>query len=155
MTYSSQTLVFPASVREQVLDQHRQLRTLMTVLLDRCTLAPGHDGAFDRPLDDLARDLNRSFGAHLQFEEQALAPVLAVVDHWGPERIRALQEDHARQRREFATVIEALDGSWGTEHLAQTISKLVTDLMRDMDDEEQGCLSPSLLGASFLEIERR
>lgn len=155
MLYSSQTLVFPASVRDEVLDQHRQLRTLMTVLLDRCTLDPGHEGASDRPLDDLVRDLNRSFGAHLLFEEQALAPVLAVVDHWGPERVRALHEDHARQRQEFATLIEALDGSWSTGHLGQAILKLVTDLRRDMDEEEHGCLRPSLMGASFLEVQRR
>jgi hypothetical protein len=77
-----------------------------------------------------------------------------VVDHWGPERIRALHEDHARQRQEFATLIEALDGSWGTEHLGQAIFKLVTDLLRDMDEEEQGCLRPSLMGASFLEVQR-
>ena len=103
----------------------------------------------------MVRELNGSFGAHLKFEEQALAPVLAVVDHWGPERIRALHEDHARQRKSFATLLEGFAADPGPERLAQEISQLVTDLLRDMDDEEQGCLSPALLGAGFLEVERR
>ena len=126
----------------------------MNALLDHCGRELTHEGPFDNRLDDLVRELDRSFGAHLEFEEQALAPVLAVVDHWGPERIRALQEDHARQRKQFATLLEGLDGE-RTESLAHAVSRLVTDSVRDMDDEEQGCLSSTLLADGFLEIERR
>jgi len=97
MTTIGPTLVFPASVREAVLDQHRELRALMQAVTDACArepLARAHDGErFVR----MIRDLHRCFDAHLEFEESELGPVLAIVDHWGPERLRAMHEDHARQ----------------------------------------------------------
>ena len=147
MTTFGPTLVFPASVREAVLDQHRELRALMQDVLNECD---------DRErFVRVIRDLHRRFGAHLEFEERELAPVLAVVDHWGPERLRAMHEEHARQRAEFAGLLAGTEAGWPTEQLAAVVRDLISELFRDMDDEESGYLDAKLLGAQFLEIERR
>jgi len=155
MTTIGPTLVFPASVREAVLDQHRELRALMQAVTDACArepLARAHDGErFVR----MIRDLHRCFDAHLEFEESELGPVLAIVDHWGPERLRAMHEDHARQRAQLAALRAGTDAGWPAEQLTIVVRSLVSALARDMDDEERGCLDARLLGAQCLDIERR
>jgi hypothetical protein len=157
MTPLGPTLVFPASVREAVLDQHRELRGLLRGVLDECA-SPAQDDDRERFVR-MIRDLRRRFDAHLEFEERELAPVLAIVDHWGPERLRAMHEEHARQRADLAGLLAGLfDGTaagWQAEHLRRIVRSLVTELIRDMDDEESGCLDAKLLGAQVLEIERR
>jgi hypothetical protein len=155
MTLSSPTLVFPAKVREQVLSQHRELRSLIGGLLERCD-CDVTSGAVERErFAAMVRHLHRSFGAHLEFEEQTLGPVLAVVDHWGPERLRAMHEEHTRQRADLADLLEDMKPGGDPERLVRVVRRLGTDLLKDMDDEEDGCLRPTLLVATFLEIERR
>jgi hypothetical protein len=155
MTTFGPTLVFPASVREAVLDQHRELRALMQAVLNECACAPQAQEHDRERFVRVIRDLHRRFDAHLEFEERELAPVLAVVDHWGPERLRAMHEEHAHQRAEFAGLLVGTEAGWPTEHLAAVVRGLVSELIRDMDDEESGYLDAKLLGAQFLEIERR
>jgi hypothetical protein len=84
-----------------------------------------------------------------------LVPVLAIVDHWGPERRRDLYEEHRRQRAELARLIARMDDECNTTELVRLVRNLITDLTSDMDDEESACLRPTLLGATFLEIQRR
>ena len=155
MTTIGPTLVFPASVREAMLDQHRELRVLMQGVLDECACDPPALPHARERFVRMIRDLHRCFDAHLEFEDSELAPVLAVVDHWGPERLRAMHEEHARQRAELAGLLEGTEAGWQAEHLASVVRGLVTELVRDMDDEERGCLDAKLLGAHFLAIERR
>jgi hypothetical protein len=155
MTTIGPTLVFPASVREAVLDQHRELRALMQGVLAACA-CEGPPQQHDRErVVEMIRDLHRCFDAHLAFEERELGSVLAVVDHWGPERLRAMHEEHAHQRAGLADLLEGTQAGWQTEQLARVARGLVSELVRDMDDEESGCLDAKLLGAQFLEIERR
>jgi hypothetical protein len=149
------TLVFPASVREQVMQQHTDLRAMMRGLLDECACHLRQDETSRARFAVKVHELSRYFASHLEFEEQTLSPILAIVDHWGPERRRDLHEEHSRQRAEFARLIARMDGGCNTTELVRLVRNLITDLTSDMDEEEYGCLRPALLGATFLEIERR
>jgi hypothetical protein len=139
------TIFFPTSVRDRVLDQHQGLREVLHQALDITTrgLQPGGPGRDE--LARLAQDLRGRFRAHLAFEEHHLVPVLANLDAWGPERVDDLLEEHGRQRAELDTLIDGAQGGWDGARLALTLRSLVTDLLLDMDQEEQGVLSASTL----------
>jgi len=92
----------------------------------------------------VARELQLRFRAHLLFEEEALAPVLAQADLWGPERVQALHEEHRRQREELHTLIEGLESGWGPDVLAVALRSLAADLLIDMAEEERGCLQATV-----------
>jgi iron-sulfur cluster repair protein YtfE (RIC family) len=145
MSSESVNIFFPAAVRERVLEQHSTLRELLEQALDVTTRV----FQTDRPArDELARlihEVRVRFRAHLAFEERTLVPVLAHVDLWGPERVLALHEEHARQRSELDTLVEGLEEEWDLERLAVTLRSLATDLLVDMEEEEHGCVSADLL----------
>lgn len=144
---SSKTInvFFPTAVRERVLEQHETLRDLLKQALDVTTRVFGLKGPERDELARLIHDVRSRFRAHLAFEERTLVPVLAHVDLWGPERVRALEDEHARQRAELDTLIEGIEEDWDIERLAMTLRSLATDLLVDMEEEEQGCLNAALL----------
>ena len=146
------TLVFPATVRDQVRMQHAELRTLLQDALT-ATVTP-EDRDLTR-LAAIARDLCERFRAHLAFEDQALCPVLAVLDSWGPERVMSLHHEHARQRGVLDEVRLRLEAEPSVPELTAALNQLAATLLRDMDDEEQGLLQSSAMAANFLTIERR
>jgi hypothetical protein len=134
------SLLFPHSVRERVLDQHGRLRHLLDVALDAGLNALQGSRCDRLTLARVARELELRFIAHLGFEESALVPVLARIDLWGPERVRALHEEHARQRSEMRTLVEGIESGWTPDVLAVALRSLATDLLLDMEEEERGCL---------------
>jgi len=148
------SLVFPSMVRDQILERHAELRELINHTL-AATGNLERDGPGPVQLEKSARELHERFREHLAFEERALVPVLWVVDGWGPERVRDLRQEHARQRLELDTVIEGLESGWSVERLALALRRLATDLLTDMDEEEDGCLRATLLGDRMLDYERR
>jgi hypothetical protein len=156
MAHHGEMLVFPALVRARVLEQHGELRQLLGDLIadTAAMLRPG--SAPDRGrLETAARELGARFRAHLAFEEEELTHVFAVLDAWGPERVRDLQEEHARQRRKLDAVVAGFEAEMAAEPMAEALLELAADLLRDMADEEEGCLRASLLGADTLTVERR
>ena len=150
-------LVFPTHVREQVLEQHVELRNL----LHRALAEAAPDGS-DAPEPDAVRlrtvalELCERFRAHLIFEAEALRPVLAVLDAWGPERIRDLEREHARQQQDLDALLDRMEPGEAALRLAPALQSLAGALLRDMEEEEEeGCLRASLLSAVSLTIERR
>ena len=139
------SILFPATVRERVIEQHQSLRRLLHQALDATTRAFQSAGASLDEVSRLAHELRARFRAHLAFEELHLAPVLAHLDLWGPERVRELHLEHARQRAELETLVEGIRHGWDVERLALALRSLTTDLLLDMDHEERGCLSAELL----------
>jgi hypothetical protein len=136
----SPSLLFPQSVRRRVLDQHGRLRQLLDVALEAGRKALQGSRCDLLTLARVARELELRFIAHLGFEESALVPVLARIDLWGPERVHALHEEHARQRSEMHTLVEGIESGWTPDVLAVALRSLATDLLLDMDEEERGCL---------------
>jgi hypothetical protein len=139
------TVLFPAAVRERVLEQHQHLRLLLQQSLEATTRALRADGPGLDEISRLVYELRSRFRAHLAFEEMHLVPVLGHVDLWGPERVQDLLEEHTRQRAELETLVEGIRGGWDAERLALTLRSLSTDLLVDMAEEERGCLSAELL----------
>lgn len=170
-------LVFPALVRNQILEQHRELRALLERILrvqrsearapaaragmeadpddDDDDDANGDSEPDARRLADVARDLCQRFAAHLSFEQAALTPIFAIVDAWGPERVKDLHEEHQRQNRELATLATRFELEDDAELLGAALYRIADDLLRDMDEEEAGCLRASLLSADSLFTEPR
>jgi hypothetical protein len=145
------SLVFPSTIRSQVLAQHEKLRELANK-----TLAETAGSSLDvNSLERCAREVHERFHSHLLFEESALVPVLWVVDGWGPERVDDLRREHARQRQELDAVIQGLESGWSAERLALELTRLAGDLLKDMIEEEEGCLRASLLCDGHLSYERR
>jgi hypothetical protein len=152
MSNSSDSFLFPARVRNEVLAQHVVLRDLLQRVLNATTL--GLQGQATDDLGGAAHELHRRFHAHLHFEERALAPILAADELWGPERVKDLLEEHERQRAELDTLIEGVQAGWDLERLALVLRSLVADLLRDMQEEDDGCLSQELLNQPLIDAPR-
>ena len=150
------TLVFPSHVRERILEQHTELRTLLRGAMEHPERGPRNDQELDAArLRAVFLELSERFRAHLVFESEALSPVFAVLDSWGPERIRELNLEHTRQRQELDSLRAKLDSEESIHRLSAAITELANDLLKDMDEEEDGCLRASLLSAVSLTVERR
>jgi hypothetical protein len=154
MSERESSLFFPATVRRNVLEQHSVLRALLQRALDESTLGLRRVGSGLSDLCSAARELHRRFLAHLAFEERALAPLLGMVDLWGPERVAELLAEHGRQRAELDTIIEGIESGWDAERVAITLRSLATDLLIDMEEEERGCLDFDLLRHELIDPER-
>jgi len=146
------TLVFPSSVRDRVREQHAELRSLLKAAMTSTV------GATDEDIERLtvvARELCERFRAHLAFEDEALKPVLAVLDSWGPERVMSLSHEHTRQREVLDRALTRFELEPDVEQWSSTLGELAGALLQDMDDEELGILRTPAMSASFLTIERR
>jgi hypothetical protein len=128
-----------------VLEQHVALRSLLQRALDQSTRGLLREGLGLPELIASTTELHRRLHAHLAFEERALAPILSVMDLWGPERVSELLREHARQRAEVSAILEGIEGGWDAERVAITLRSLVADLLVDMAEEERGCLDAELL----------
>lgn len=149
-------LVFPSHVRGRILEQHAELRTLLRGALEHAERGARNDRELDAVrLRAVFLELCEQFHAHLVFESEALRPVFAVLDSWGPERIQELDIEHARQRQELDALRARLESEESIQRLSVAIGELAGDLLKDMDAEEDGCLRASLLSAVSLTIERR
>jgi hypothetical protein len=139
------SFLFPAAVRERVIEQHHTLRQLLQQSVDATTRVFQPEGPNRDEVSRLVYELRSRFWAHLAFEERHLAPVLAHLDLWGPERVQDLYTEHMRQRAQLETLVEGIETGWDVAHIALALRSLATDLLLDMDEEERGCVSASLL----------
>jgi hypothetical protein len=142
----------PSVVRQQVLEQHQALRELFDRLLLVAERTLQGVGAADLP--GLLAELDTRFRTHLAFEEAKLAPVLAQVDVWGPQRVQQLLAEHTRQRGELETLSAGVASGWDRERLAVALRSLVTELLADMAEEERGCLSAEVLRDDVINIDQ-
>lgn len=143
------TFVFPTAVRNQLLAQHDELREFTKHITEAATGSLQLEG-----LERLAREIHQRFHDHLLVEEEALVPVLWAVDGWGPERVHELRSEHRRQRHELDGVLEGLASGWNRERASLELNRLADHLLKDMEEEEAGCLRASLLSDGCLSYER-
>lgn len=148
-------LVFPSVVRDQVLSQHIELRGLLVQLIaDATPRSPDRRPVDLARLATTARELCARFKAHLEFENEELARVFAALDSWGPERVRALHDEHFQQRQELDALLAKLEGDYDAKEVAVDLCALATRLVCDMKDEESGCLSDISMSANSLPCDR-
>jgi Hemerythrin HHE cation binding domain len=138
-----------------VLEQHGVLRGLLQRALDQTTRELLHEeGTGLGELTETAQELARCFHGHLAFEERRLAPILAVMDLWGPERVADLLSEHARQRAEMEALLEGIAQGWDADRVALTLRSLTADLLSDMAEEERGCLHAEILRWDVVEVDQ-
>jgi hypothetical protein len=150
-------LVFPSEVRAQVLEQHAELRGLLVQVIAEATPDARPDARPDVSADRLAltaRRLCERFGAHVTFEEEELGRIFAVLDAWGPERVRELHLEHRRQRDELDALRATAESGGEVGPLATALRALAVNLMSDMEKEESGCLQTSPMFENSLPFER-
>jgi hypothetical protein len=144
-------LLFPSMVRDDILEQHADLRARLDELAEEVGLWRQREpGSGDR-LRALGRDLCARFNAHLEYEDEELVPVLSALDSWGPERVRDLRVAHTRQRRKLATLWTRLDYEPDPDELERALADLAEDMSADMESEEEGLLSQPKMSAPLLE----
>ncbi len=143
-----------ATVRDQVLEQHVQLRDFLQRALAATTQVLRGEPLATLGLTHIVRGLRARFRFHLAFEERHLAPLLARTDIWGPQRVSRLLEEHACQRAELDTLIEGIEADWDAERLAVATRSLVTELLLDMAEEERGCLNADLLRDDVVNVDQ-
>jgi hypothetical protein len=143
------TLLFPSMVRDEVLVQHEGLRARLREMAEEIAASDLDPGIRDERLRSLGRDLCERFDAHMRFEEEALVPVLAALDSWGPERVRDVHVAHARQRRKLQLLWTRLEA--GEEDVELALADLAEDMVSDMEAEEGSCLAEAQMAMGLLE----
>ncbi|MBX3269397.1 MAG: hemerythrin domain-containing protein [Sandaracinaceae bacterium] len=142
----------PREVREVVLADHAALRVRIELL----RRAIGTAGVTGDPaaLRELLPSFLDHLGAHLALEDQLLAPTLASIDAWGPERSRRLAEEHAAQRAWIAASRERLAATGGdASTLAAEALVMIARVEEDMAQEEQVALDPRLYDDGVIQVD--
>jgi hypothetical protein len=148
------SMVFPAQVRAEVLEQHAGLRELLGDTVEELARQRETGERDPERLRAAGRELCARFHEHLLYEDEWLVPVLAVLDSWGPERVRELHTEHTRQRRTLGGLWMMFDFATDVEELATALRELAEDLLRDMDAEEAGCLAAEAMSAPLVHVGR-
>jgi hypothetical protein len=135
-------------VRDQVLDDHRRLRTALAALARETTAARREEAGSVLSLGAMLRDLRETFLAHLDYEERELVPFLRVANAWGAVVANRVHEEHKAQRAAVALLVE---GATDREKpsigvLAEQIHRFIHALERDMQHEEATLLTEVALG---------
>jgi hypothetical protein len=147
------SLVFPAMVRDEVLAQHTELRELLRATVDELSRQAETGESDCARLRVMGRELCARFHEHLLYEDEELVPVLSALDTWGPERVRELHDEHARQRRTLGALWMTFDFATDLDQLGEALRELAGDMLRDMEAEEAGCLAAGAMAAPLLQVE--
>jgi len=131
------------TARRLVLEQHLQLRRMLSMGLVHARQAVAGDGA-QEPLRGLVGLIRDVFVQHLADEEALIVPILEDDLPVGPLRVEALREEHDRQRGELETLC-----AWPEEgsdlELAVRFETLATTLLGDITHEERELLIPEVI----------
>ena len=142
----------PREVREVVLADHAALR----VRIELVRRAIGVAGVTGDPaaLRELLPSLLDHLAAHLALEDQLLAPTLASIDAWGPERSRRLAEEHGAQRAWIAAARARLAATGGdASALATEALEMIERVEADMTQEEHEALDLRLYDDGVIQID--
>jgi polyisoprenoid-binding protein YceI len=133
-----------ANARARILAQHATIRTLLWAA---SSIASGALEGRTRAASLLPRyvfELRTTLQEHLACEETLVLPLLENDLPLGPARAAKMREEHARQRAE----LDALAASCGHAELrpvADSLRRLVTNLLIDMEQEEAHLLTPDVV----------
>jgi len=134
----------PNEVRELVLADHKALRVRLTLL--RRAVINAQDKGDARALLEMLPSLLDHLGAHLDLEDQVLAPTLRTIDAWGEEREKRLADEHTEQRAWIGQSRANIERD--REDLNQISARALTMIDRieaDMEHEEAHVLDPALM----------
>ena len=132
------------AARARILEQHRNLRTLLAAGLD---FVRGAGGRARRSRAELAAVLgraNQAFQRHLADEEALILPILNDDVPVGPWRAELLLQEHQRQRAEL-DALSQVEPSCSRDELAARYATLVRELLLDMAKEEEELITPDAI----------
>ncbi len=142
----------PNEVRDLVLADHAALRVRLGLLRRAVAVADerGDSGALLEMLPGLLDHLS----AHLDLEDQILAPTLRTIDAWGPEREQRLSAEHAEQRAWIADCRAQLAVVGGDlESVSAQALMMIGRIEQDMDQEEAHVLDPKLMTDEIIYVD--
>lgn len=122
-----------SDIRRELLEQHHQLRTMMTatrVVAEHVLAGAGTRDALRSSLTRLANAVR----AHNVREEELLRDVISSLDAWGPARAAMMTDEHAK---EHTRLHAALLDMRSTEDTSVDSVLAVVALMRDHMDREE------------------
>jgi 3-methyladenine DNA glycosylase Mpg len=86
----------------------------------------------------------------MNFEEAHMAPAIEEADGFGPERVRHLHAEHAKQRQELDRLVDAIREAGSQDELASGVTKLANMLRVDIEQEEREYVTDKLLRDSLI-----
>ena len=135
-----------SEVRTHVLRDHEALRRRLVGLERQSRRVTDDNLGNVGPLRQEALQLLSRLREHMRWEDRYLVPALREADAWGPERAKRFDDDHREQRETLALIVEELQEQRKPPSvLAKHLLDLVTDLLRDMEEEEAFFLDPRVL----------
>jgi hemerythrin-like domain-containing protein len=131
--------ILPSEIRRSLLADHARIERLLEELEDLADRARTGDHSAGR-FEAVAHQLRRMLDAHNAAEEEALEPLLRVVDSWGAIRVEGMFLEHQKEHAEMLATLDA-----PSAELAAAIPGLASDLRAHMTREERTFLSGEVL----------
>jgi hypothetical protein len=144
----------PDEARTLILAQHETIRSLLRAAGAVADLAAGGNHRVADLLPHHLDNVCRALESHLDFEERLLTPILMADLPLGPQRARALHEEHQRQRAELATLARGAADAPDVSGLAARLRTLITDFLTDMHHEEQFLLTCDVLRSDLVSVDQ-
>jgi hemerythrin-like domain-containing protein len=136
-----------AEVREQILEQHAELREMLAGLEPLVKRFEPGSRMVAEELCERGLALYEKLAAHLDLEDDLLVAALRAVREGGQERAEDLAAEHREQRELLEFLIGRLTRECRpTSLVARELRSFIDCLREDMDDEEATLLAPEVLG---------
>jgi hypothetical protein len=142
------------AARRTILQQHQRIRALLDHA--RTTAELALDGRAPSP-DAVASaigDIHATMEIHLTFEEKVLVAFLEDDLPLGPERARALREDHAKQRATLGQLHREATEAPHLPTLAAKLAFLTKWLLEDMVEEERTLLTSDVVREDLVSVDQ-
>lgn len=133
-----------SQIRIELLQQHADLRAKMQLTreaADRCARGePAHDR-----LNECIAKLADALQKHNAREDELLRGIMPTVDAWGPVRAEIMNEAHVREHVEVHRALVEAGTQPDPRAAAATAERLIEQVTRHMDHEEEDFLGPDVL----------
>ena len=130
----------------RILGEHADLRRMLAEVEELAERFERGDAEVARALRDRGLALHRMLCAHLDLEDEILAPALQAVDAWGEVRAERLAREHREQRELLQYLLDRLrEESRPTLLVARELRNFALLLRSDMEYEEATALRADVL----------
>lgn len=138
-------VTMPSQVRSQILEEHQVLRQ-MSAKCTRLAKKALKDKESLEALKLVFNELCEYLVCHINREEAAIKPILETIDSWGPVRCERIEKDHKAQRKLIKEIRSSFQKKGArTQTRVSLVAGFLSDLKKDMKEEEADFLSPELM----------
>jgi iron-sulfur cluster repair protein YtfE (RIC family) len=142
------------TVRQRILADHERLRRLIGASERVAGLIEDGEEDLGDSLRVLLVALFRKLKVHMQYEDEALQPILRRVDAFGEVRADQFDREHEEQRGQMGDLLHAAcDLRAHPREVAVRAREILRRVLDDMDYEEREFLSPDLLRDDIIAID--